>query len=182
MVLDGTKVSGELKFFPAEKDSKVGSFTGDVSAVDPYSMARTVTAMWDTYAEGMHTTEELSIIFGEGTASIGFGPMVDRGDGVYVYEESDEILYNLHLTDIACSDLTERDNVEAYIRENIATIAPEKAVLGGTWYVVTNTVDVDSNTGSVTYEDGHIQKTSNYSYETDAEFTVTALSFITNPI
>lgn len=182
MTLDGTQVSGELKFLPAEKDSKVGLFTGDVSAVDPYSMARTITAMWDTYAEGMNTTEELSIVFGEGTASIGFGPMVDRGDGVYVYEESDEILYNMDLTDIACADLTERENIEAYIRQNIATIAPEKAQLGGTWYVVTNTIDITTNTGTVIYEDGHIQKTSNYTYETDAQSKVTTVSFITDPI
>lgn len=107
MSLDNTKgkVTGELKFLPAEKDSKVGKFEGTVSAVDKVMMARTVDATWDTFAEGMNTKEQLKLIFGEGTASIGFGEMVNRGDGVYVYKDPAKILYNLQLTDVACADL-----------------------------------------------------------------------------
>lgn len=175
ILLDGTKVTGELKFLPAEKDSKVGLFTGEVSSVDPYMMGRTVTAIWDTFAEGMNTKEELSIIFGEGTASIGFGPMVDRGDGVYVYEESDEIQYNLHLTDVACDDMMERESVDAYLREHIATLSPESPVLGGTWYVLSHTVDITTNTGVVTYEDGHVQNEKPFSYETSTDHKVSSM-------
>lgn len=94
MLIDNTtgKVSGELKFLPAEKDSKVGKFEGTVSAVDKVMMARKVNAIWDTFAEGMNAKEQLKFIFGEGTASIGFGEMVDRGDGVYVYKDPTKIL------------------------------------------------------------------------------------------
>jgi hypothetical protein len=105
MSLDGGQVMGELKLLPAEKDSKVGKFSGTVSAVDRVMMARTVDAVWDTLAEGMNTQEQLRIIFGEGTASIGFGEMVDRGDGVYVYKDLKSISYNLDLTDVACDQV-----------------------------------------------------------------------------
>lgn len=103
--LNGSNASGELKFLPAEKDMKVGTLTGTVSKVDPKSMSRTVDAWWDTHAEGMNTKEQLSIIFGEGTASVGFGEMKDRGDGVYVYAQPEKITYSLNLTDVACEDL-----------------------------------------------------------------------------
>ncbi len=106
MLLDGGDVSGELKLLPAEKDSKVGKFEGAVSSVDKVMMARTIDATWDTFAEGMNTKEQLRIIFGEGTASVGFGEMVDRGDGVYVYKDMKSISYNLDLTDVACDELS----------------------------------------------------------------------------
>jgi hypothetical protein len=102
----GIQATGELKLLPAEKDSKVGKFTGVVSAVDKIAMARTASLWWDTLAEGMNTKEELKITFGEGTANIGFGEMVDRGDGVYVYKDATKLNYSLSLTDVACSDLT----------------------------------------------------------------------------
>jgi hypothetical protein len=103
--LNGSSVSGELKLLPAEKDTKVGTLIGTVSDVDKKSMSRTVDAWWDTHAEGMNTKEQLSIVFGEGTASIGFGEMKDRGDGVYVYAYPEKISYSLNLTDVACEDL-----------------------------------------------------------------------------
>lgn len=103
--LNGSDVSGELKFLPAEKDMKTGTFTGTVSKVDPKGMSRTIDAWWDTHAEGMNTKEQLSIIFGEGTANVGFGEMKDRGDGVYVYAHPEKISYSLSLTDVACEDL-----------------------------------------------------------------------------
>ncbi len=169
ILLDGTKVTGELKFLPAEKDSKVGLFTGEVSSVDPYMMGRTVTAIWDTFAEGMNTKEELSIIFGEGTASIGFGPMVDRGDGVYIYKDTNKLTYGENMTDVACNDLDDRSTVEKYIRENIKTITPEKAVLGGSWYVTRIEINPSKKTGAAAYEDGHIVGKISFSYLRDGE-------------
>lgn len=179
MTLAGTEVSGELELFPAEKDSKVGAYTGTVTAVDRMSMSRTIHAWWDTHAEGMQTTEELNIIFGEGTASIGMGAMKDRGDGVYVYDDATQLSYDLSLTDIGCDELTERENVSQYLREHIATLATEQPVLGGTWYVTLYTIDALTNTGVVTYEDGHIQHTSNFSYTTDSAMGVADLVFHT---
>ncbi len=175
MTLAGEKASGELKLLPAEKDSKVGTFEGTVSAVDKMMMARTMNLWWDTVAEGMHTKEELRIIFGEGTASIGFGEMTDRGDGVYVYKDPEKITYALDLTDISCTDLDERENVEKYLRANISTLSPVQAVLGGTWYIVSHTIDTANNGGTVVYEDGHIKGKRNFTYTADGTGTVTDL-------
>jgi hypothetical protein len=174
--MTGDKATGELKFLPAEKDSKVGKFEGTVSAVDKIMMARTVNAWWKTMQEGISATEELSIIFGEGTASVGFGEMVDRGDGVYVYKDKANIKYNLELSDVACGDLTERDNVESYVRANINTLSPVKPVLGGTWYALSVNIDAAKNSGNVTYEDGHIQQKKNFTYTIDSNLVVTNLT------
>ena len=176
MNLSGDKVDGELKFLPSEKDSKVGKFNGSVSALDQMLMGRRISAMWDTMAEGMNTTEELKIIFGEGTASIGFGEMVDRGDGVYVYKNPEAITYSLDMSDIACDDLIEIENVEAYLKKNISTLSPVKAVLGGTWYVLYSDINTSLDTGFVTYEDGHIQEKKSFSYTLDASQNVVNLS------
>ena len=166
MLLDGGDVSGELNFLPGEKDSKVGKFTGKVGAVDKIAMARTIDAWWNTFGEGIRATEQIIIVFGEGTASIGAGELVDRGDGVYVYKDPNNLQYGLKFTDISCADLTERENVDTYIRANISKLSPVSAVLGGTWYVLSATVDVNNNSGTVMYEDGHIQEKKNFTYET----------------
>ncbi len=176
MNLAGDKVDGELKFLPAEKDSKVGKFAGSVSALDQMLMGRRISAMWDTIGEGMEVTEELKIIFGEGTASIGFGEMSDRGDGVYVYKNPEAITYSLDMSDVACDDLVEIENVEAYLKKNISTLSPTKAVLGGTWYVLYADINISLDTGSVTYEDGHIQEKKAFSYTIDANENVVNLS------
>lgn len=105
MSLAGEQVAGELRMIPAEKDSKTGIFTGSVTAVNPQTMSRTISALWQTEAEGMSATEELSIIFGEGTASVGFGEMKDNGDGTYVYANPSEIAYTLELSDADCATL-----------------------------------------------------------------------------
>lgn len=180
MSLDNAKgkVTGELKFLPAEKDSKMGKFEGTVSAVDKVMMARTVDATWDTFAEGMNTKEQLKFIFGEGTASIGFGEMVERADGVYVYKDEKNILYNLELTDVACTDLTLRDNIESYLKTNIAQLSPVKAVLGGTWYVIGVTSDLKSNSGVVVYEDGHVQEKKNFTYIANEKAEVASLTIL----
>ena len=172
MNLSGDKVDGELKFLPAEKDSKVGKFNGSVSALDQMLMGRRISAMWDTMAEGMNTTEELKIIFGEGTASVGFGEMVDRGDGVYVYKNPEAITYSLDMSDVACDDLVEIENVEAYLKKNISSLSSTKAVLGGTWYVLYSDINTSLDTGTVTYEDGHIQEKKSFSYTIDASQNV----------
>lgn len=165
--LEGEKAYGELNFLPAEKDSKIGEFVGTVGLVEPMLMGRRVSAMWNTLAEGKNTTEELKIIFGEGTASIGFGIQKDRGDGVYVYENEDDVKYTLNLSDIGCEVLDEIENVETYLRKNISTLSPTPAVLGGTWYVVSIDLIPFENKGIVLYEDGHIQEKKPFTYVVD---------------
>ncbi len=177
MNLDGEKATGELNLIPAEKDSKVGKFEGTVGPVDPYIMGRKMDLWWDTKAEGMNVKEELSIIFGEGTASVGFGEMVDRGDGVYIYKEPQNISYSLDLNDVACGDVDEKENVEAYLKQNITSLSPIKATLGGKWYVVSTTVDVNKNEGAVVYEDGHFQEKTQFTYTVNESGEVVVQKF-----
>lgn len=65
--------------------------------------------------------------------------------------------------------------VESYLRENISTLSPVSAVLGGTWYVVSLTIDPTTNSGTVVYEDGHIQEKRNFSYALNEKGAVTSL-------
>lgn len=104
MDIRGNQVIGEFNWVPAEKDSKTGIFEGTISDVDPKMMARTVHALWEASAEGATVMEELKIIVGEGTASPGFGEMRDRGDGVYVYADPDNLSYAPNLSDTDCGD------------------------------------------------------------------------------
>lgn len=165
MSLDGDKVSGYLKILPAEKDSSFGSYEGTVSAVDPYAMARTIDAVWTREGEGMISKEQLRIIFGEGTANIGFGAMKENPDGSYSYEDLEKVDYSLALTDYSCADLTEREEVENILWNNINTLSPVSAVLGGRFYVVSMDLDLANNSGVVVYEDGHIQEKREFTYE-----------------
>ena len=173
MNMTGANVKGELNLLPAEKDTKTGEIEGTVGAVDKVMMARTADLWWFTSGEGMQVKEQLRIIFGEGTASIGMGEMVDRGDGVYVYKDVKKIDYSLQLTDVACLDLIIRTNVINYLHDNLATLSPVK-IAGGTWYIDYETVDLANNSGVVAYDDGgQIKETKKFTYTTDAKGTVT---------
>lgn len=98
--ITGDTVKGVFKNLPAEKDSKVGTFSGTVGPLDQKSMARTATLWWDSFAEGMNVTEELVVSFGDGVAGVGFGEMIDRGDGVYVYKDKSAVSWmQLNQTD-----------------------------------------------------------------------------------
>ncbi len=101
---NGINVSGSFNVRPAEKDSKTGTFVGTAGPVDPQSMSRVASVVWQASAEGMTTAEELSIIFGEGNAVAGFGEMKDRGDGTYVYANPDAISYAPSLQQVDCAD------------------------------------------------------------------------------
>ena len=61
-------------------------------------------------------------------------------------------------------NLIERENVENYLKDNISTLSPVEAILGGTWYVLTSTIDLEKKSGTVIYEDGHIQEKKNFTY------------------
>lgn len=104
MNINGDKVDGEFNWIPAEKDKKVGKFTGDISKIDSNQTTRTLDVFWDSYGEGMRVKEELKIIMDETIASPGFGEMKDRGDGVYVYSNPENINYDLNLSLTSCND------------------------------------------------------------------------------
>ncbi|MFA6251574.1 MAG: hypothetical protein WC603_03035 [Candidatus Paceibacterota bacterium] len=158
------KITGEFQHLPAESDSKVGTFEGTVGPLDQSIMGRRALVWWDSLAEGMNVKEELVIEFGDGSATVGFGEMIDRGDGVYIYKDKANIYYIDQMSQMDCESLDEKLFVEKYIRDNIATIATDKAVLGGTWYVTIVNVIPATDTGEVTYEDGHIQSKANFVY------------------
>lgn len=170
--ITGDEITGEFQHIPAEKDSKIGKFEGIMNSLDQQKMARTANVWWDSFAEGMNVKEELIIEWGEGSATVGFGEMIDRGDGVYVYKNKMDLSYLKPMSQMDCIYLDEKLSVEKYVRENIKTIATDKAVLGGTWYVVSTLVNPSTKTGEVTYEDGHIQKSRavfTYTYETQTK-------------
>ena len=162
----GDKVTGEFNNLPAEKDSKVGTFEGTILPVDPMIINRKAIVWWDSRAEGMEVTEELAIEFGDKSATVGFGEMVDSllGDGIYLYKDKTNLYYINAMNQIDCQTLDEKLFTEKYIRDNIKTIATNKPVLGGTWYVISVVVNPIAHTGEITYEDGHIQSNANFIY------------------
>lgn len=175
------KVIGEFQNLPAEKDSKIGTFEGTVGPVNQKNMARSANVWWNSFAEGMNNKEELIIEFGDGSASAGFGEMIDKGDGVYVYEDKTNLTYGSSMGQIDCDYLNEKLFVEKYIKDNIKTIATNKPVLGGSWYVVSVYINPSTHTGEVTYEDGHIQSKASvtYTYQKDPQsVAVTKFEFI----
>lgn len=105
MNIKGNTVDGEFRNLPAEKDSKVGTFSGTVGAVDPRSMGRTANVWWDSLAEGMRVKEELNIEFGDGSAVALFGEMVDRGDGVYIYKDKTKLTPSAVMWQMDCEQL-----------------------------------------------------------------------------
>lgn len=161
----GEKVKGEFQHLPAESDSKVGTFEGTLGVLDQKSMSREATVWWNSRAEGMEVKEELEIKWGDGNATVGFGEMIDRGDGVYVYKDKTKLFYIKSMDQVDCVALDEKLSVEQYVRENISNISTEKAVLGGTWYALLIVANPTLKTGEVIYEDGHIQHKATFNYD-----------------
>ncbi len=164
MNLQGGVVTGEFYNIPAQKDRNVGTFEGTVTPVIPEMMVRIADVWWDAMSEGMITKQELRIMFGEGTASVGYGTLVDRGDGVYVYSDKENMTYWQQLSDVVCSDIDDRKLVPEYIRANITSLVPEEPVLGGTFYAFAIRIDPATKTGTMKYEDGHIAGEASFSY------------------
>jgi hypothetical protein len=64
--------------------------------------------------------------------------------------------------------------VENYLKENIVTLSPIKPILGGSWYVVSVTVNTINSTGEVVYEDGHVQEKRDFTYGIDQKGEITS--------
>ena len=71
-----------------------------------------------------------------------------------------EIIENTQVVD----SLDDKIIVEKYIRDNVKTIVLEKPVLGGSWYIISVNINPSIKTGTMTYEDGHIQGKANFEY------------------
>ena len=59
--------------------------------------------------------------------------------------------------------------VEKYIRDNVKNIVLEEPVLGGSWYITLIDINPSTKTGTMTYEDGHIQGESSFKYTRNGE-------------
>ncbi|MCC7469919.1 MAG: hypothetical protein IT284_02155 [Bacteroidetes bacterium] len=101
MKIDGEEVEGEFNWFPFEKDSKTGTFEGTISRDETGGL---IEAMWQSMAEGMTVSEELRIILDGDIAKPGFGMMQDRGDGVYIYGDKENINYGISLQKADCDN------------------------------------------------------------------------------
>lgn len=70
--------------------------------------------------------------------------------------------------------------IEEYVRENISALSPEPEVLGGTYYVTE--IEAHGGAGTVSYEDGHVAHTADFSYEIDEFGKITITSFVIRPV
>ncbi|NVN97514.1 hypothetical protein HXX01_04805, partial [Candidatus Nomurabacteria bacterium] len=183
MYILGDKVTGEYQNLPAEKDKKVGKFSGTVGKMDPKISGRIADVMWESEQEGMSVTEQLKIEFGEGSAVALYGEMIDRGDGVYLYKDATKLSSGFQMSQIDCGSLDDKIVVEKYVRDNIETVVPEKPVLGGSWYVTLVNINPSMKTGTVAYEDGHIQGNKKFSYtRNNNEVKINLIESIKKPI
>lgn len=120
MSITGANVTGEYQNLPAQKDSKTGKFSGTVGAMDPNTSSRTADVLWESMAEGSLVKEQLKISFGEGSAVALFGEMVDRGDGVYVYKDANNLTPGFQMSQVDCEKLFERTSVTVMVPTDIA--------------------------------------------------------------
>ena len=67
-------------------------------------------------------------------------------------------------------------SVESYVSQNISELSPIKEVLGGKFYVTQ--VEVLNGRGVVSYEDGHIAYTADFSYTSSDRTGHTITSFV----
>lgn len=132
LTVGGDKVAGVLNLVPAEKDAKIGSFSGTIDQpnliglIDSRIAGSFITSLWQASVEGVTTVEELFMRVsdpgnGKPTVAIGFGEMGDRGDGTYRYTNPDAIDYSLVLQEADCSTL---ENPIPTLLHEEAAIAP----------------------------------------------------------
>ncbi|MCE9541071.1 hypothetical protein K8R03_00755 [Candidatus Kaiserbacteria bacterium] len=71
-------------------------------------------------------------------------------------------------------------SIDSYVTQNISTLSPEKSVLGGTFHVTNISVSNEGageGTGVVSYEDGHIALTADFTYVVNDQTGITIKSF-----
>lgn len=92
---------------------------------------------------------------------IGFYLLIDRfmlRKGYFIEQQEKEIL------------------VAGYLKDNISQLSPEKEVLGGKFYI-TNLIFIDSDSGEVEYEDGHILLKASFDYKIDRSGKIEIYNF-----
>ncbi len=68
------------------------------------------------------------------------------------------------------------EDISTYVGEHISELSPEKAVLGGTFYVTD--IRASNGEGVVEYEDGHVAFKADFTYTFDRNGEVIIKSFI----
>ncbi|HEY1041204.1 MAG TPA: hypothetical protein VGE63_00560 [Candidatus Paceibacterota bacterium] len=101
LTINNTATSGEFHILPAEKDKKIGPYTGTIESNPTMAAVR---ATWTASAEGMTNPEELIFVVDAEGAHIGFGGMKDRGDGTYVYIDTKNLTY-MDLPPVDCAQV-----------------------------------------------------------------------------
>ncbi len=93
----GNNVSGNLYILPAQKDKKFGTFSGNMSGMDPVAMSGYSDLWWNTLAEGTLQKEELRVALANSEkgaeASVAFGAMMQGTDGAYIYKDKETLTY-----------------------------------------------------------------------------------------
>ena len=106
-------VSGELHILPAEKDKKIGFFSGDIGGLLTKNMTGYSDLWWNTVAEGVMQKEELRIALANSDkgaeASVAFGGMIDNGDGTYIYKDKENLTYQ-SMPQVDCAGLSALTN------------------------------------------------------------------------
>lgn len=171
-----SKVTGEFNNYPAEKDSKIGTFAGSEYREGEDGVGEYL-VIWDILAEGMRAKEELFISNSNEFAAAAFGEMVQGSNGVYVYKDKTKVTYQTPLPQIDCAQLDEIVAVETYLKTaDIEVITKEKPVLGGKWYMTSVVANPATDTANISYEDGHIAGKGTLTYTFD-NGKVTVVSF-----
>lgn len=67
------------------------------------------------------------------------------------------------------------NTVETFVRNNISSLSPDKEVVGGTFYVTD--FQAQGGKGVVSYEDGHVAFTADFTYTVDQNGNVNITSF-----
>lgn len=101
--IKGDKVTGDLNFLPAEKDSKTGRLSGIISPLGSDGDTRVIGAWWNVSAEGTNVKEQLAILLNKDTAGIGFGEMIESGQNEYIYADPANVAYSLSLEKVPCT-------------------------------------------------------------------------------
>jgi|GEM_PF-3213593 len=113
--IKGEFIKGEYHNVPAEKDSKTGTFEGyvytDATAPGTFS-----DVWWYSFSEGVYTMEQLYLSFDNDGVSALFGEMVDRGDGVYVYKDTENLTKEFQMSEIDCSLLNKKNASNSVIK------------------------------------------------------------------
>jgi hypothetical protein len=161
MRIMGDEVIGDFVNLPAQTDSKVGAFSGTIVLGENENTANLV---WNSMSEGMQEREELLVIFSENYAKVAYGVKDQNQAGLYVYTDRENLEFWPNMQKMDCEAFDDKILVEKFLRENISSIAPEEAVLGGTFYVVSFKLNTDERKGEVVYEDGHIQGKASFNY------------------